>query len=79
MTDDEKNRLMVATWKKAGPALEAMRNRELRSLTEAESARVFDSLEIPPGGIYRSEERRTSSGFIEQQRLFKKLYGSQSS
>lgn len=79
MTDEEKNRLMVETWKEAGPVLEAMRNRELRALTESDSARIFESLEIPPGRAYRSEEQRVSSGFIEQQRLLKKLHGTHSS
>ena len=75
MTDEEKNRLFVETWKKAGPALEELRKQELRTMSERDSARAFDSLEIPVGSAYRSEERRLSLGFIEQQRLFKKLHG----
>jgi hypothetical protein len=74
MTDDEKNRLMVETWKKAGPELQKIRDQELRAITEEDAARIFDSLEMPVGSLYRSEERRRSLGLIEQQRLFKKLH-----
>ncbi|MEM1159101.1 MAG: hypothetical protein AAF649_13365 [Verrucomicrobiota bacterium] len=79
MTEEEKNRLLVETWKKAGPLLEEMKHQQLRSMTESESARIFDSLEVPVGSAYRSEERRQSLGFIEQQRFFKKLHGTHSS
>ena len=48
--------------------VEAMRTAELQNMTEQDSARIFARLEPP-----RPFEIRSSSGLIEQQRLFRKL------
>jgi len=69
MTDEEKIRLWVETWKRAGPELEAIRRREIR---EADNLKVLASLEdafnhaitLPP---------RPSSGLVEMQARLAKL------
>lgn len=61
MTDQEKMRKWVETWKKYGPELEAIRQQEVRdadnALSLAQLGRAFGE----------------SSGMIEMQRLFAKL------
>ncbi len=70
MTDQEKMRKWVETWKKYGPELEAIRQQEVRdadnALSLAQLGRAFDyaTRSRPPG---------ESSGMIEMQRLFAKL------
>lgn len=67
-------RAWVENWKRIGPELEAAKKRELRAMSEEEGTRralrVMDSraerAELP-------EESNTSSGLIEQQRLFMKF------
>lgn len=49
--------------------LRRMRLEELRSMTEADSARIFAQLDPP-----RPYALRPSSGLVEQQRLFAKLH-----
>ncbi len=57
------------TWAKAGPRLEAVRRRELREMTYEQRIRAIDSvLQIAA----RPGRPRTSSGLVEQQRLFQK-------
>ena len=62
-------RRRVAAWKPAGPALEAMRRRELKEL----DVRKAIALLTGPAD-YRAEPRkaRPSSGLVEQQRWFMK-------
>jgi hypothetical protein len=52
---------VVERWRLAGLALEAMRRRELRELTDAEA--LLDLLRYLP-------RRESGSGLVEQQRLF---------
>jgi hypothetical protein len=59
------------TWESAGKALEALRRRELRAMTDDDTRRaiadIFSSAmpaDVPP---------RTTSGLVEQQRLFESL------
>ena len=63
----EQGRAWVRTWEKAGRELERIRAQELAAMTEDDARRamldVFD-LWTPP------EEPSTSSGLLEQQRLF---------
>ena len=76
MTDNrsvEERELMrrwVETWKRAGPELEAIRQREIR---EADNAQALLSLESAMNFALRSPARR-SSGMVEMQRLFAKLH-----
>ena len=68
--DDHELRLWVETWARAGPKLEAIRRRELREMTHEERVRVIDAV-LQIGA--RFSQPRTSSGLVEQQRLFQKL------
>lgn len=67
----EEARAWAAIWRRAAPALERVRRDELRSVSTdvalANLAPLFaDALKLPP---------RTTSGLIEQQRLFAKVFG----
>jgi hypothetical protein len=62
----------AAAWMKqrsiASERLAAMKQHQLRAMTEADSARVFSQLEpLRPFAL------RPTSGLVEQQRLFQKL------
>ena len=74
LSEAEKMKRWVETWKFAGPELERIKKEELRAMTEEEGTRrallVMDSLVV---GVWRNPARRNSSGLIEQQRLFAKL------
>jgi len=68
--EEEATKLWAETWAKAGPELDAVRRRELREMTHEQRIRAFAAvLEFgaKPG------PPRTTSGLVEQQRLFKKL------
>lgn len=59
-------------WKSAGPALEEVRKRELRELTDEEALRISEAvLSIPAPPV--SPERWSSSGLVEQQTWFHRL------
>jgi len=60
----------VETWARAGPALEAVRLRELRTMPEADRLRTIDAL-LDLGA--RLAVPRPTSGLVEQQRLFAKV------
>lgn len=59
----------VRFWAAAEAELEAERLRDLRQLTETESARRFMALLQMPGPY----PLRSSSGLVEQQRIFSRL------
>lgn len=59
----------VRFWATAEAELEAERLRDLRELTEAESARRFMRLLQMPGPY----PLRSGSGLVEQQRIFSRL------
>ena len=62
-------RAWVAAWRRAGPELERIRRAELRAFDPRQSAAIVDAL-LEIG--YRHGTPRTTSGLIEQQRLFMK-------
>jgi hypothetical protein len=69
-TEDDLVRRWVENWRQAGPKLEAIRRKELREFRYEDHAEEIDALlEI---GL-RFGEPRTTSGFVEQQRWFRKL------
>ena len=70
MTDQEKMRKWVETWKKYGPELEAIRQQEVR---EADNALSLALLE--PAFNYAVDNRppRESSGLLDMQDWFAKL------
>jgi hypothetical protein len=69
MEERELIRQWVETWKRAGPELEAIREREIR---EADNVQVVAILR---GAINLATQLpvRPSSGLVEMQRLFAKL------
>jgi len=72
MADHRENetKKWVETWVKAAPKLEAIRDRELRELTYEDRIRAIDAL-LQLGT--QLGKPRTTSGLVEQQRLFQKL------
>ncbi|HEY5793109.1 MAG TPA: hypothetical protein VIS74_07410 [Chthoniobacterales bacterium] len=73
MTEQERMRRWVETWKQAGPELQRIKEEELRARSDEQLARDSEAallladhwLALHPG--YERE-----SGMIEQQRLFRK-------
>jgi len=67
---DDRVATWVETWKKAGPALEAIRIGQLRNFRYEEHAEEIDQLlEL----ACQFAQPRSTSGLVEQQRLFGKL------
>jgi hypothetical protein len=70
---DEKALILrwIETWKRAGPALEAIRRRELAGMTDEEArAAAADVLSMP---LSPDIPERRHSGLVEQQRWFMRL------
>lgn len=72
MDEKEKIRLWVETWKRAGPELEAIRRRELESMTDDETRRAVEEIHSWP--VDCGLPPRTWSGLVEQQRWFARLH-----
>ena len=74
---DEREELVryVATWKKAGPELEAIRQREIR---DADNIHVLQLLEGAFNHAARTMPPRKSSGMVEMQQWFAKLHVTES-
>jgi hypothetical protein len=70
VTDEEKIRLWVETWQRAGPELDRIKRDELRRMRHEDVAHIIDAL-FEIGCQFAVP--RTSSGLVEQQRLFGKL------
>ena len=70
MTDLEKMRKWVQTWKEAGPELEAVRQQEVR---EADNRLSLALLEPAFNHAVESRPVRESSGLLEMQDWFAKL------
>jgi hypothetical protein len=62
----------VEHWDRIGPILEKVRHDELRALTDEDTARACETL-FEFAVSSPSYQVRTTSGFVEQQRLFQKL------
>jgi hypothetical protein len=72
MDETEGNRLWVQQWQRVGPIMEKLRHEELRAMTDEQARHAF--LSVADLAFKLSEwPVRTSSGFVEQQRLFLKL------
>ena len=71
MTADKKQspKQWVETWKRAGPMLEQFRQEELRAFRHEDNVHLIDAL-LEIG--YRHRRHLTTSGLVEQQRLFMK-------
>jgi hypothetical protein len=60
----------IAAWRRAGPALERIRREELRRLDHRTVIASFDDAFL---AINRHPRPDTTSGLVEQQRLFARL------
>ncbi|HZT96548.1 MAG TPA: hypothetical protein VFB34_06890 [Chloroflexota bacterium] len=64
--------LTVARWRRAGEALETVRRKELRAMTDAEGlAAAEDLLDL----LRYLPKKAGESGLVEQQRVFARLRG----
>ena len=68
--EERQNRAWVVLWRETAAALEEVKVRELRALTEEEAGRMFADMAADADDLWISPERANSEGFIEQQRLF---------
>jgi hypothetical protein len=62
----------AATWRAAGVALAGVRAEELRSMTPAQALQAAESL-LSLASAPRDLPRWSSSGLVDQQRLFRRL------
>jgi hypothetical protein len=68
--EERQTRAWVVGWRDRSVALDQVRTRELRALTQDESGRLFASMAVDTDTVWISPERRSTAGLIEQQRLF---------
>ena len=61
----------VANWLTVGPKLEAIRRRELQNMTCEQRTKAIESV-LQLGSLHAKP--RTTSGLVEQQRLFRKVH-----
>lgn len=68
--DHDNLRAWVETWKRVGPLLEELKNRELRQVVTSEAIQALD-------GAFQAARRlggpAPTSGLVEQQRLLQRL------
>jgi hypothetical protein len=69
MTEHERQLEFITRWSSVGSALEAIKRRELREFRHEDHVREIDGLLDLAA---RHSMPRTTSGFVEQQRLFRK-------
>ena len=62
--------LWLRQWQAAGPELEAMRDRELRELSDEDALAAAESLLSMAAAVPLPEARLTSSGLVAQQQAF---------
>jgi hypothetical protein len=72
MTSEQYQQWMQS-WRRAAIALEEVKREELARMTEAEALRATDRVLALVGTTYHDPRRMTSSGLVEQQRLFQML------
>jgi len=72
MDDKAATKLWVDHWRRVGPLLEKTRHDELRAMTDEQSRLAFATLAEFACEVNHPTPRSTS-GFVEQQRLFLKL------
>jgi hypothetical protein len=71
MDERASRKLWVEHWQRVGPLLEKIRHDELRAMTQEQAARAFESLaKFANDG---TRVLRSTSGFVEQQKIFSKL------
>ncbi len=67
--DQQRTREWVENWAKVGPKLEAIRRRELRAMTYQQRIEAIHAV-LQLGALLGKP--RSTSGLVEQQRLFQK-------
>ena len=72
MRETEAARKWVEHWQRVGPLLEKLKNDELRAMSARESAFALEAVAELATEV-NAPPLRTTSGFVEQQRLFLKL------
>ena len=65
-------RQRIASWNIYSEEMDKIKAAELQALTDEETAEWFNRLECDPELIWIPEEKRCSSGLVEQQRIFAK-------
>ena len=68
----EEQRAWMNQWRAAAIALRQVRREELRAMTDEDAVAAFNALNVPPELVWRSPKRESSSGLVEQQRIFQK-------
>ena len=64
----------VAAWRETDEALDQLKWKELRGMTEADAARAFTQLDYPLTSPWKRERRPEDNGLVEQQRWFMKAH-----
>ncbi|MGI9115122.1 MAG: hypothetical protein DLM52_13410 [Chthoniobacterales bacterium] len=73
MTEREKMRYWVENWKRVGPELERIKRQELRALSDEEGTkRALRVMSARSRHACAAAKLRSSSGLVEQQRIFAK-------
>jgi hypothetical protein len=67
-----KTKLWVLQWQRVGRLLERIRHDELRAMTDEQAAQAFEAVSELATEMH-NPICRTTSGFVDQQRLFKQL------
>jgi hypothetical protein len=79
LSEKEQMRVWVNHWKWLGPELERIKREELRAMTEEEAAqRAITVMNSRPRAARERARRDTSSGLVEQQRIFSKAHAARS-
>ena len=73
-TEKERVSVWLENWKVVTEESERLKAIALRALTEEEAARQFNELDCDPSLLWKPEQRRISSGLVEQQRLFSEAH-----
>jgi hypothetical protein len=63
----------IETWRRAGPELQRIRDRELAALTDERAREQSWGLLAMAKAAWRTPERRNRSGLVEQQAWFLRL------
>ena len=64
----------IANWKVVSEVLDKERTERLQEMSEEESAEIFNGMDCDSSLLWIPEERKLSSGLVEQQRIFAKAY-----
>lgn len=71
-TEKERMRQYLESWKVVSAEIDRLRIIDLQALSEEELAEQFNGLDCDLSLYWIPEERRLSSGLVEQQRIFAK-------